>query len=338
LHHSGFATFSPEYYTAPVSLSPLVQKLQSTNAFVVVDLARPTNGGSDGSGADARPPASGEARVARKVLQSSATDLARSSTYTFGAFGYERVGASAGINAEGDAVSDAVTQFVTELDPEVADGRLYVDEGKGVPGDAFHQWRTHPSVGDFATSQLIVTSSVLTAAQWALGSDLTAKTVAIEGAGLAPAGLEEAVTAAGAEIVTIDGVDKKPWLIWGADVDVILAGSKPGALTHQGTDFVKATAIVPWGPIPVTTKAFAQLSRTDTIVVPDFVSLAGRRLAPLLEGDEASAADELSKQVIAKLDSAASHADGLFLGACYAAEAFIESWAGGAPFGRPLAA
>ena len=54
-------------------------------------------------------------------------------------------------------------------------------------------------------------------------------------------------------------LDEKPWLIWGADVDVIVAGSKPGTLTHQGADHVTAKALVPWGPIPFTTKAGATL-------------------------------------------------------------------------------
>jgi hypothetical protein len=48
-------------------------KLSSTDAFVITD------GGSDA-------PATGVVRTAKKILQSSASDLARSVSYSFAAF------------------------------------------------------------------------------------------------------------------------------------------------------------------------------------------------------------------------------------------------------------
>ena len=75
-----------------------VRKLESVDGFVVVDFA------------DA--PATGIVRRARKILQSSATDLARSLTYSFASFGIERSGASAGINATDDGAEDAIGAFV----------------------------------------------------------------------------------------------------------------------------------------------------------------------------------------------------------------------------------
>ncbi len=301
-----------------------VTKLTSTDAFVVVDLP------------DA--PASGVVRRARKILQSSAGDLARSATYTFAAFGIERSGASAGINAEGDAVAGAVEAFATELAPTVEAGQLHLEPGKGIDDGQLPPLRS-PELGPLAGSGALAASTIVAATAWAVGGDLAGTRVAIEAPEAAPPELAPALGAAGAELVAVDGVDAKPWLVWGADVDAIIAGSKPGALTHQGADHVRARAIVPWGPIPVTTKAFAQLRRDGhTAVLPDFVATAGYLVGGLVDGDEAAVTSSVVGQVVEILTEAAQHPDGVLLGACYRAEAFLESWRGSKPFGRPLAA
>ena len=303
-----------------------LKKLTSTDAFVVVDLP------------DA--PASGVVRRARKILQGSATDLARSATYSFASFGIERSGASAGINAEGDAVEGAIEAFATELVPMAESGELHLEAGKGVEQAQLAPLRDAAGFGSTAGSNELLGASVATATAWALGGDLAGKTVAIEGQKQVPAEVVDAVKQAGATVVDVWGVDEKPWLVWGAAVDAILAGSKPGALTHQGTEFVTAKAIVPWGPIPVTTKAFAQLRRRGTVtVVPDFVSTAGYLVTGFLDGngDGERVVDLLRTRVAELLDEAASHEDGVLLGACYKAEAFLEDWQGEKPFGRPLA-
>lgn len=302
-----------------------LQKLTSTDAFVVVDLP------------DA--PASGVVRRARKILQSSAGDLARSATYTFGAFGIERSGASAGINAEGDAVDAAVEAFTTELSPAVEAGELHLEAGKGVTADQLAPLRESGSTGPLAGSNTLLATSIVAAAAWAVGGDLGGKTVAIEGHHLAPPELIDALVSAGATVAEVWGVEDKPWLVWGAEVDAIVAGSKPGTLTHQGTEFITAKAIVPWGPIPVTTKAFAQLKRGGEVaVIPDFISTAGYLLGGFLDGDEAAVTAQLVDRVVGVLETASSHPDGLFLGACQQAETFIEGWQDKKPFGRPLAA
>ncbi len=117
----------------------------------------------------------------------------------------------------------------------------------------------------------------------------------------------------------------------------MVCGPKPGALTHQGADFVKAKAIVPWGTSPVTTKAFAQLRRGGVAVLPDFVSAGGGLLAGYLEGTEDEVLASIASSVTAVLDQAGGHADGPLLGACYAAESFLASWTDTRLFGRPLA-
>ncbi|MGF1596729.1 MAG: hypothetical protein ACFCVK_07320 [Acidimicrobiales bacterium] len=302
-----------------------LQKLTSTDAFVIVDLP------------DA--PASGVVRRARKILQSSAADLARSATYTFGAFGIQRSGASAGINAEDDAADGAVAAFVEELTPAVADGRLHLDAGKGVGPDQLAALTAASPVAPADPAEHLLATGILAAIEWALGGDLGGRTVAIEGHDQAPDNLRRALTDAGMTVVDVWGVSEKPWLVWGAEVDVILAGSRPGTLSHQGTDFITAKAVVPWGPIPVSTKALARIKRAGTVtVVPDFVSIAGPLVGGLFEAGPAAAGSTLRTRIHEILDEAGSDPDGVLLGACYRAEAFIETWQDRKPFGRPLAA
>lgn len=302
-----------------------LRKLTSTDAFVFVDLD------------DA--PATGVVRRARKILQGGAKDLARSATYTFGAFGVERSGASAGINAEGDAVEDAIASFVEELTPDVAAGSLDLLPAKGVSGAQLAPLVDASPGGPLVGSDVLLAAGVVAAASWALGGDLSGRSIAIEGEPLIPDAIRTALADAGATVVSVWGVDEKPWLVWGADVDLVLAGSKAGILNHQGTDSITAKAIVPWGPLPVTTKAFAQLHRAGEVtVVPDFLSTAGPLMGGLLGDDPATASAAFTERLIALLDDAAADADGVLLGACYRAEAFIADWQGAKPFGRPLAA
>jgi hypothetical protein len=96
---------------------------------------------------------------------------------------------------------------------------------------------------------------------------------------------------------------------------------------------------VPIGPVPVTTKAVVQLQRAGTTVVPDFVAIAGPHLAGFggAVSSVSTAAAAVSDAVAAAVNHDASHADGLFLGACQRAEAFLHSWSSERPFGRPLA-
>ncbi|MEM7341185.1 MAG: hypothetical protein AAF467_21195 [Actinomycetota bacterium] len=299
-----------------------LRKLNSTDAFVITDIADV--------------PAAGTVRRARKILQSGAKELARSASYTFAAFEHQRSGAAAGINAEGDGVDDAIAAFVTELTPAVADGQLHLNPGKGLNGEHLAELTAASPAEAGAGSDELLAASVVAATTWALGGSLDGRRLAVEGA--PPVAVLDAVRSGGAEIVDVAGAADKPWMIWGAEVDAILAGSKAGALTHQGAAMVKAAAIVPWGAIPVTTKAFAQLHRTDTTVVPDFVSAAGPLLGGLIPGEGDAVASEVAGQVTDVLTQAATSDDGVLLGACYAAEAFLATWLDERLFGRPLAA
>jgi hypothetical protein len=298
-------------------------KLSSTDAFVITD------GGSDA-------PATGVVRTAKKILQSSAADLARSVSYSFAAFEVQRVGASAGINALDEAVGPATEAFVSELLGRVESGALQLDPGKGTAPGALAPLTSAAGRPSFAGSTHATVASVIAAGTWANGGTLEGARVAIEGAGPVVEQLSTDLGAAGASIIAVPGVDKKPWMIWGAEADIVFAGSKPGALTHQGAEFVQAKAIVPWGPIPFTTKAFAQLQRSGVVMVPDFLSASGALLPGNVQG-AAETPSDIAALVTAALDASA-HDDGVLLGACYRAEAFLASWLDERLFGRPLAA
>ncbi len=298
-----------------------VQTLTSTDAFIVVDIPDV--------------PAAGVVRCARKILESSATDLARTATYTYASFGHRISGASGGINAEGDAVGPAVEAFVSELLPAATEGRLRLSPAKGLTDDDLAPLVNAarggaPSVPTTAAH----VAGVVAATRWALGG-LDGKRVAIEGD--APPELARALTESGADLATVEGVETKPWMIWGADVDALLPGSKMGTLSHQGAGMVKAAAIVPWGAIPVTTKAFAMLRRQGVSVLPDFLTTAGLLIAGFQDGDEAAVAAAVADRITEALDAVGNHAEGPFLGACLAAEAFLAGWTDVTLFGRPLA-
>lgn len=304
-----------------------VTKFQTTDGFVTIDFP------------DA--PAAGPIRRAKKILQSGAADLARSASYAFATFEIERGGASGGLNAEGDAISGAVESMITELLPKAEDGSLHLYPAKGLSVEQLAPLADASGLTPFAGSDRATVASVVAATAWAVGGSLEGKTVAIEQtkASPAPAGLADAVTAAGAQVIDVPGVAEKPWMIWGAEVDAILAGSKAGTLTHQGVEFIKASALVPWGPIPFTTKAIALLLKGEkTAVLPDFITAAGGLVAGYLPGDEAAVLDHLNNAVPALLTEVAAHDDGPLLAACYRAEAFLAGWQGKAPFGRPMAA
>lgn len=304
-----------------------VRKLTSTDAFVVVDIP------------DA--PASGVVRSARKILQGGAKDLARSASYSFAAFEMQRSGASAGINAEGDAVAEAIGAFAEELSPAAEAGELHLDPAKGVDPTLLAPLADAASRSDAAPNTAAdpvdtTAAGVVAATSWALGG-LDGRSVAIEGSGPVPTAIAAQITSAGGTIVEVDGVKEKPWMIWGAEADAVLAGSKAGTLTHQGAPFVKAKAIVPWGPIPVTAKAFAMLGRADVQVLPDFVAAAGGLLSGYLDGDADAVRTAVVERVAAVLTDGANHEAGVLLGCCHKAEAFLQSWTETPLFGRPLA-
>ena len=292
-----------------------IEKLETVDAFIVFDLA------------DA-PESVGMVRSARKILPGGAGDLARSMTYAFATFEMRRSGAAAGINAVDDERADAVASFTAEIAPMVASGRFLPEPGTRVPRTALESLTEadpRAAIGDVA-DQAAVAGVVAAATQTAGGLD--GRTVAIEGSGPICDALNIAVEDRGGTIVEMNG-----------QADVLFAGSKMGAINHAVAEQLQVDTLVPYGPIPVTARALAILSRAGTTVVPDFIATAGPLFAWWPTGDptpEAIAADAAAK-ITASLEEIADHPDGLFLAAAYRAESFLATWQDSLPFGRPLA-
>lgn len=335
-----------------------IQKLSSTDGFLAIDLV------------DA-PSAAGVVRLAPKILQGGAKDLARSLTYTFASFGIQRAGLSGGLNATPETRADAIAAMVTELTEAVAGGRMAIDAGKGlepaeITGLAAVDTR-HPQHGEIAGDALA--AGVVAAASAAVGG-LDGRTVSIEGFGATGPALAAGFVGAGATLVAIgtasgavlapDGLDpaalaagwsehgdglgaalagdaeaEPAWKALTAGADVLVVGSKTGVLSHSNVGRIAAKAVVPHGPLPYTTKAMLMLERSGAVVVPDFLSTAGPALTWWPEGDPSVTA--VAERIATAVTSAVGHERGCFLGACFAAEAFLSTWQEHLPFGRPLA-
>ena len=339
-----------------------LHKFSDVDAFVALDLP----------GAEV---ASGPVRWARKVLQGGAKDLARSQTYTYAALQMRRSGASAGISAEAPGRAEAVAAFVAEAAALVPEGTYLPDAAKGVSeqdlaplrgGDP----RAGARLGDFGAACDGLTAAA--AADAAVGLD--GRTAVIEGFSATGAALAQAVAERGGRVVGAasaegslaapDGLDPdalaeawaahgakalsaladgteldKPETLWAQRADIVFAGSKMGVVNHQVAESLDCRGLVPCGRLAYTAKALAVCRRTGIAAVPDFVALAGSTVAawssPDTDDDELRA--ELASTVTAHMADALESDDGPFLGACYAAEAFLSTWQDELPFGRPLA-
>ncbi|MXZ51766.1 MAG: hypothetical protein F4Z34_01080 [Acidimicrobiaceae bacterium] len=340
-----------------------LHKFSDVDAFVALDLA----------GAEA---ASGPVRWARKILQGGAKDLARSQTYTYAALQMRRSGASAGINAEAPGRGEAVAAFVAEAAALVADGTYLPDAAKGVgegdlaplrDGDA----RNVSRLGDFAAACDGVSAAA--AADAAVG--LQGATAVIEGLSATGAALASEVAARGGRVVAVSsaqgclsgssGLDAaamaqawddhgdealsalagsdddldEPAALWDKGADVVFAGSRMGVVHHGVAEGLECRALVPCGRLAYTSKALAVCRRKGIAAIPDFVALAGSTLAAWSNSDagDDDVRGEVTRSVTALIDEALTSDDGPFLGACYAAEAFLSTWQDELPFGRPLA-
>ena len=127
--------------------------------------------------------------------------------------------------------------------------------------------------------------------------------------------------------------------IYAVEADALLCGSKVGAIDHDVAASITAKVIVPTAPVPVTAKALAALRRSGTVVLPDFISIAGPQFALFAEdGATVDAVDaEVAHNVRGALELVLEHDEGPVLGACYLAEDFLRTWQSTLPFGRPLA-
>lgn len=283
-----------------------VTKLESTDAFVIVDL-------------DGAERAAGVVRCARKILIDGAASLARHGTYAFAIAGVQASGASAGINAEGDGRDAAVGAFTGEYR-----GPARLSAGKGVSAEELGELpddRTPAArerARELEMAGIIATIDVLT-------GGIAGRTVALDHP---DAALAAALAEAGATVPEVAAID--------TPADVLVVGSKVGAIDHDNIGSVAARTVVPSAPLPVTTRGLATAARLGITVAPDFVTLVGPYLAAWStesDNDPVEATGELVRATVGALQG---HPAGLVLGACELAENFLSTWQAELPFGRPL--
>lgn len=288
-------------------------KISSTDAFIVFDLGDV--------------PSVGVTRLARKVLVDGAELLARSTTYSFASFELQMAGASAAINAEGDARDPAVAAFVGETQELVASGRWATDPALGLTEADLAPLRIddkRPSAlwTDGLTDQLTAQGAVA-AAGAAREGGLAGASVAIAGGGPVADAARTAVTDADATVID-GGFD--------AECDVLLVAGKTGVLDHDVAATVRAGFVVPLTPAPITARAHAILSKAGAVHVPDFLSIA----APLLHAHAVDGEDPVER-VRGAVAALAGEGTGMWMAAAVRAEEFLGTWRDDLPKFRPLA-
>lgn len=343
-----------------------LQKLENADAFVVRDL-------------DTEAPAIGIVRSARKILQGGAKELARSQTYQCAVLEMQYQGASCGVNAETDARDGALEAFSTELLSAVESGSLMLDPAKGVAAGQLAGLIAADTRSDARLREIDgVSNADHLAGLGAVSAATTARsldgaTVAVENFDSTGLAVARAAAAAGAKVTAIstsagaamnadgfdvaalatalaaDGADfvkglsddELPfWRILGAEADVLFCGSKMGLIDHKNAGNVKASTIVPTGPIPYSTKGALMLERQGVTVLPDFITTAGRIMAGFpADGDGQDELEAAVKDIVSELTKSVLNKDASpILEGCFRAEAFLKTWREELPFGRPFAA
>lgn len=306
-----------------------VRRLPSGSAFVVVDL-------------DGAARSDGVVRWAKKILVDGASWLARSRTYAWASLGEQIGGASAGISAVPDERQAALDAFVADTTELVSSGELTLEAGKGVSWADLAPLRAVDGRGPLATDDdapelaADLLASGVTAATAAQLGGLDGRTITLEGPPEVTGVLAAAFGAQGASVIWTDGDSA---LALSATADALVCGSKVGLLDHQQVTEIGSRLIVPWGPMPVTTRAVAVARRAGIEVLPDFVTTAGPLLASTAaDGVDAEALRETAADTVGGIIGEVSgHDDGPLLGACLRAEAFLATWRDDLPFGRPIA-
>ena len=270
-----------------------ILKLETVDAFVAVDL----------EGA----PGQGIVRLAPRVLQGGARDLARSVTYALASLGRQETGVSAGISVPPEGRDAAMAAFVAEV--ASWDAVFSLSAGKGVTD---HDLGV---VADPATGGLLAAGAVAAG----LAAIPDASTAVVEGA--SGEALVEELSTRGIEVVASDDP-------FGAGADLLFCGSKVGIVDHEVADRLAVGAVVPTGPLPITTRAVAHCQRRGITALPDFVTTAG----PLIGN-----VDEARELVSAIVAGIVDHDDCPIIGACLRAEGFLSTWQDDLPFGRPMA-
>ena len=325
-----------------------IHKLTTVDAFVVVDIESAAN-------------SSGVVRAGDKILVSSATELARCTTYAYASLRVPKSGASAGISAPQADRRDAIAKFVAEVEKMAIDATYLPDPTKTVTTSDLAVLQAHDPRIAIDEDAAIARAGL--AALDALGLEMADGRAAIEGfgtssvalvdalaqldarvvavstskgtvtsdAGFPPPELRDAVTAHGDDCVNHLGNEVVPAnRVFGVDAEVLFVGSRLGVVNDRSAPFIRARTVVPTGPSPVTAKGFAILQHANVELVPDFVVMAAPLAAAWQLGDPTSIVGDIVHEIV-------DDEEGLYLAACRRAEAFLRTWCDRLPFGRPLA-
>jgi len=266
-----------------------IRKLTDAPAFVAVDLPDV--------------PGHGVVRLAPKILQGGAKDLARSVTYSLACLERRETGLSAGISVDGDGRDAAVAAFASEV--AGWDAGYSLRAGKGVADAEVATLSGGPDDGLLAGA---VAAAVAACPDAATAVTDGGDAEALAGL-LAPHG-----------VALVEG---DPFTV---PADLLFVGSRPGAVDHTVADGLGVRVVVPTARLAVTTKALAHARRRDVVVLPDFVTTA----APLVRDGDAAAT------IGALTSGSLKHPNGAVFGACERAEAFLATWLDELPFGRPI--
>ena len=254
---------------------------------------------------------SGLLRLAPKILQYGAEQLARSATYMFALHKLEVAGASAAINSKPETRQEHISKFINE----VAGLNFLPDAAKGISDDELTGLKdSRPAtrlteIGGQKLYQYCTGVSAVATIDELMGG-LEKKTVAIEGFSSASYGAIKSLEKLGAKVVGVsnqkdfvhlesgfdynhlcnsweqhgdgflqhinsDGGDTKPAEeIFKIPVDILFVGSKMGIVDH--TLDLDVAALVSLHPIAYTAKALITLERKGVIIPPDFLCLGGQ--------------------------------------------------------------
>ena len=353
-----------------------LRKLWGTDAFVVIDLD-----GAEASSGPVRLAPKILLRGAKELARSATYSYAALGMRRSGASG----GINSRPEGRNDAVAAFLAECgpwvgAGEFLPDPGKGLRVNDLAPLQAHDPRHPIRLS-TVGATSLSDRLAGAGAVAAVAAALG-DLDGRRVVIEGCG--PAGVAAAAavaerggvlvatttergccaapTGAGLDAVALrdawsehgpafvqhlDGIHSEATTVWGITTDVLLVGSKMGALDHNIAAGLEVSAVACLHPVPFTTRALVILGAAGAVVLADFVCLAGPLFAAWpgelagLTGDAvtAGAIEAAATETITHLvRENAGHPEGAYLGACHHAESFLRTWRSELPFGRPLAA
>ena len=218
-----------------------IQKLESINAFVAVDLENA--------------PGRGILRASKKILQGGAKDLARSMTYGLASLNLKESGISAGISTTPEEKNEAIKTFFEEISEW--ENEFTFTAGLGVKSEDTAEDKPEEKL------QLLAMGTVISA----LSAKPNANTAVIDDKILSSF-LEKELSDKGIEIINSENPMTEK-------ADILFCGSKIGAIDHETAETLSFSLIVPTVALPVTTRAVAVCKRRNIVALPDFITTAG---------------------------------------------------------------